>query len=108
VDGENEGDTYNYSPPDVDVLVASPDTVDVELMETGPLRGRLRVRRRYFWPSRIAKGARHGSEPVDVVTDLEIRAGERLVRVTTSFDNRCRDHRLRTVFPLPEQTDHTV
>ena len=29
-------------------------------------------------------------------------AGERLVRVTTTFDNPSRDHRLRARFPLPE------
>src|SRR5436305_5898190 len=32
---------------------------------------------------------------------LELRAGERLVRVETTVDNRCRDHRLRAWFPLP-------
>ncbi|MEO6121874.1 MAG: alpha-mannosidase, partial [Acidimicrobiales bacterium] len=38
---------------------------------------------------------------VAVYTDVEVRAGERLVRVHTRFDNACRDHRLRTHFPLP-------
>ena len=39
---------------------------------------------------------------------LELRAEESLVRVTTSFDNRCRDHRVRVLFPLPDRTDETV
>jgi hypothetical protein len=108
VDGGDEGDTYNYSPPDHDVLVDHPETVDVEPVEGGPLRGRLRVRRRYRWPAATSGGARHGSNPVDVLTDLEIHAGEGLVRVTTSFDNPCRDHRLRAVFPLPEPAGQTI
>jgi alpha-mannosidase len=42
-------------------------------------------------------------EPVDVTvnTTLEVRAGERIVRVDTSWDNRTRDQRVRAVFPLP-------
>ncbi len=35
-------------------------------------------------------------------TVLELRAGERFVRVTTTVDNVCEDHRLRAWFPLPE------
>jgi alpha-mannosidase len=41
---------------------------------------------------------------VVVTTILELRAGERLVRVTTNFDNPCRDHRLRSLFRLPFAT----
>ena len=44
---------------------------------------------------------------VEVTTRLELRAGERLVRVTTSLDNPCRDHRLRAWFPLPEAATST-
>ena len=36
-----------------------------------------------------------------VRTILEVRAGEQFVRVHTTFDNPCRDHRLRVHFPLP-------
>ena len=101
VDSGDEGDTYTYSPPASDVVVDRPRSVHVEVAEQGPLRGRLRVRRRYVWPARVSGGARVGEEPVEVVTDLELRAGEPLVRVQTSFDNRCRDHRVRSVMPLP-------
>ena len=36
-----------------------------------------------------------------MITTLELRAGERALRVRTELDNRCRDHRLRAHFPLP-------
>ncbi len=36
-----------------------------------------------------------------VRTTLELRPGERFLRVTHEFDNRSRDHRLRAHFPLP-------
>ena len=103
VDGGDHGDTYNWSPPDHDTVVDRPGGVDVEVVEDGPLRGRLRVRRTFAWPERVddATRSRTGSRLVEVVTTLELHAGERLVRVHTSFVNSCRDHRLRAHFPLP-------
>jgi len=101
VDGGDTGDTYNWSPPGVDAAVDTPDNVVVEVVEAGPLRATLRVTRRFTWPERVIDDRRCGARPVDVVTRLEVHAGERLVRVTTRLDNTCRDHRLRSWFPLP-------
>ncbi|MEX2658869.1 MAG: glycoside hydrolase family 38 C-terminal domain-containing protein [Acidimicrobiales bacterium] len=105
VDDGDHGDTYNYNPPDHDVVVSEPDTVAVDVLETGPLRGRIEVTRSYTWPERVddATRSRVGGRTATVVTLLEVRAGERLVRVTTEVDNQIRDHRLRTWFPLPER-----
>ncbi len=101
VDDGDAGDTYNWSPPADDVVVDRPATVDIEVLETGPLRAALRVRRGYVWPEHIRDDRRQGTRAVEVVTLLELRAGEPLVRITTTLDNTCRDHRLRTLFPLP-------
>jgi alpha-mannosidase len=108
VDSGDEGDTYNHSPPACDTTVDRPDSVTVEVLESGPVRGRLRIRRRYGWPVAVRDGRRVGRATVEVTTDVELRAAERLVRVTTWFDNPCRDHRLRAWFPLPHPTDHTT
>ena len=43
-----------------------------------------------------------GEQTVEVETTLELRADEPVVRVTTSFVNPSRDHRLRVHLPLPE------
>ena len=101
VDGGDHGDTYNYSPPEADVEVDTPESVEVSVLEGGPVRARLAVVRRYRWPERITRGSRVGEQQVAVTTTLELRAGEDFVRVTAAFENRCRDHRLRAVFPLP-------
>ncbi len=101
VDDGDEGDTYNYSPPAGDIVVDQPAAVAVDAVEEGPVRGRLRVTRTYRWPERIVAGARCGERVVEVVTDVEVRAGEELVRISTTVDNQCRDHRLRTWMPLP-------
>ncbi len=108
IDGGDEGDTYNYSPPALDTVIDRPERVEVEVIEPGPVRGVLRMRRRFLWPKKVTQGQRSGLEPVEVATDLELRAGERMVRLVTTLDNRCEDHRLRAVFPLPEAVDFTV
>jgi alpha-mannosidase len=105
VDDGDDGDTYNYSPPATDIVVERPLSVKVDVVESGPVRGRLRVVRRYAWPERVIDGARVGECAIDVVTTLELHTGEQLVRVETSFDNTCRDHRLRSWFPLPSPAD---
>jgi len=108
VDDGDAGDTYNYSPPDLDAVVDAPVSVTVEVEEEGPLRGALRVTRAYDWPERLADGGRTGERRVEVVTRLELRAGERLARVATAVDNRCRDHRLRSWFSLPRRATSSV
>jgi alpha-mannosidase len=92
VDSLDVGDTYNYCPPENDIVVDTPSTVVVEVVESGPMRGRLRVSRTFSWQGRA----------VHVVTVLELQAGERAVRVHTTFDNPVGDHRLRALFPVPD------
>jgi alpha-mannosidase len=98
VHGGDVGDTYNWCPPDDDTEVDRPEHVAIDVLETGPVRGRARITSTYRWPER------HGGSLVDVVTTttLEVGAGESLVRVETRWDNRTRDQRVRATFPLPE------
>ena len=108
VDGGDCGDTYNWCPPADDTLVDTPDAVTVEVAEAGPLRARLTVRATYRWPERCERLARRVGEIAHVVvTTLELRVGERFVRVETNVDNRSRDHRLRVHLPLPTPADRS-
>ncbi|WP_089098999.1 alpha-mannosidase [Streptomyces hyaluromycini] len=105
VDGGDRGDSYNYAPPAHDVLVSGPTRVAVDLLESGPLRARLRVTRVYDWPEALADGDRDRRSgrtvPTPVEMLVEVRAGEPFVRVSTAFLNRSADHRLRLHVPLP-------
>ena len=103
VDGGDHGDTYNYSPPRVDSVVASPDSVSVAIGDRGPVRSTVTVTSTFTWPDHVdpATKARVGGHRVEVATTLEVRAEESTVRVRTRFDNPSRDHRLRAHFPLP-------
>jgi mannosylglycerate hydrolase len=111
VDGGDGGDTYNYSPPDDDLMVDRPDAVRVRATELGPVRGRVTVEAEYTWPSFAVGDERACSERSEqtvratVRTTLELRPGERFLRVAHEIDNHCRDHRLRAHFPLPNPVD---
>ena len=104
VDGGDLGDSYNYSPPRQDSLVDAPETVELQIVERGPVRARVRVVAVYLWPDHVdgSSQARVGSHEVQVETDVELRADDPVVRVTTSFVNPSGDHRLRVHLPLPE------
>ena len=104
VDGGDLGDSYNYSPPREDSFVDSPTAVSVQVVESGPVRARVVIAATYGWPDHIdhRTQTRVGEHAVDVETVLELRADERALRVSTSFVNPSRDHRLRVHLPLPE------
>ena len=102
VDEGDRGDTYNYGPVDGGAA-SEPVAVSVEVVESGPLRARLRLRRAYELPVGLADGDRGARSPrtaeqiVDTV--LELRAGEPFLRVTVSLVNAVSDHRLRVLIP---------
>jgi alpha-mannosidase len=103
VDGGDCGDTYNWCPPTDDTLVDRPIHVDVAIVERGPVRARVAITARYRWPTHSDGLARRSDAIIEheVRTVLELRAGERAVRVEVALDNAARDHRLRAHFPLP-------
>jgi hypothetical protein len=109
IDSGDFGDTYNYSPPEHDLVVDAPLRTVLSLVEHGPVRAVALVERVYCWPERIdeSRRARSGEREVVVSSRIDVRAGEAMVRITTSFDNVCRDHRLRAWFPLPEPSDQS-
>ncbi len=113
VDGGDGGDTYNYSPPTIDTVVDRAKTVNVSVTESGPVRARIVIHAVYalpaFAPGDYRMCARRTDETVEcpVTTTIELRAGERFVRVTHDIDNRARDHRLRAHFPLPARVAHS-
>jgi mannosylglycerate hydrolase len=106
VDGGDLGDSYNYSPPAHDELIDAPLSVEVEILESGPVRATARILARYAWPERVEGGGqrRQGRTEVDVTTLVRLHAGDPVVRVETSFANPARDHRLRVHLSLPSPT----
>jgi len=109
VDDGDAGDTYNWSPPEVQTVVDAPTSVRVEVLEQGSLRGRVLIEAEYLLPYEVAEAT--AGEPQQRVgevahllrTTLELRADEPFLRVSTHVDNRSRDHRLRVHLPLPQR-----
>jgi hypothetical protein len=108
VDGGDAGDTYNWSPPAGDAVVDRPERVEVRVEADGPVVGRLAVERAYRWPHRVEGDRRVGEVTAVVTTTIELRAGERFVRVEDRLDHQARDHRLRVHLPLPRAAATTV
>ena len=98
VAGRDVGDTYNYAPPGDDVLVDEPEQVSTEIVEAGPVLGKLEIARTYRWQG----------TPVDLLTSVELRAGEPFYRLRFSWDNRLSDHRVRFHLTLPERAEHSL
>ena len=105
VDGGDFGDSYNYAPPAEDTIVEEPEEVSVAVVSGGPLRGEVAITRWYRWPLGLEDDGSARLEHTaytPVTTHVELRSGERFVRVRVELENRSNDHRLRFHVPLPD------
>ena len=102
-DEGDRGDSYNFGPLAGDHPVDRPTSVNVSVLEAGPLRGRVRIDRTYQIPVGVDSADRDRRLPelVEqlVSTVVELRDTEDFVRVEISLTNRARDHRLRVLVP---------
>lgn len=102
VDDGDCGDSYNYGPIDPESAVSQPSHVEVAVLEHGPLRGRIRVRRTYELPKQLDPERQRSTVIVPLVTEttIELREGERFLRVGIDYVNTASDHRLRVLVPV--------
>jgi len=104
-DGGEVGHSWVHMAPDFDELIASHGApVEIELEEDGALLARYRVRVHMDIPAGVEvrdDGAHRTAERKPLVIDswVTLRRGARSVDILTRFDNQCRNHRLRAVFP---------
>ncbi|HET7684990.1 MAG TPA: alpha-mannosidase [Candidatus Limnocylindria bacterium] len=100
VEGGDRGDSYNYGPPDPDLVVEAARDVAVGVVLDGPLRSVLEVRRTYDWPIGLdGRGRSAVRRATEVLTRVELRSGEPFARVEVAFDNQSDDHRVRFMVP---------
>jgi alpha-mannosidase len=89
----------------------------VALIVNGPMTATYRVERDWELPEGLEQELKihvpHGSEWIDhgalrrssrksvvkITTEITLRHGSRQLEFSTTIDNRCRDHRLRVLFP---------
>lgn len=102
VDEGDCGDAYNYGPVDPATAVHTPSRMEVVVLERGPLRGRILIRRGYDVPVALTAERRRAAATVEMVVDtiVELREGESFLRVSVDLINPASDHRLRLLVPV--------
>lgn len=102
VDGGDQGDEYNYSPPSRDQLITARRR-SVRL-EKGALQNTLEIRLELAVPVELASDRRTRSGKMvlmPVTSRITLIQGVPRVEIHTEVDNLARDHRLRVHFPAP-------
>jgi len=106
----DRGDSYNYSPVPNDVpqkaLLARK-----EIVESGPLRGVLRLFYEMEIPESLDKQENHRSLVFLtqlMIVDIILYADTRRVEFKTMWENNCRDHILQLKFKFDEKIYRTV
>jgi len=104
-DGGEVGHSWVHMAPDFDELITSHGApVEIELEEDGALLTCYRIRVHMDVPTGVDirdDGAHRTAErkPLAIDSWVTLRRGARSVDILTRFDNQCRNHRLRAVFP---------
>src|SRR5205085_11673439 len=105
------GDECNHAPPDRDLIVTDPaEQPVVDIVQNGPVQATLRVTRRFRIPAGLdakERGRARKTEWMPVVMDLTVRAGEPFLRASIELMNHASDHRVRALFPLGFETQHS-
>ncbi|MEC0181977.1 mannosylglycerate hydrolase [Paenibacillus peoriae] len=95
----DDGDSYNYSPPERDLTVSSLGA-DVETITSkSPVAEELSLRMKLKVPHDLnERAAALTSAVLPLQASVSLRKGERLIRFSVKVDNRVLSHRLRVLF----------
>jgi mannosylglycerate hydrolase len=95
----DDGDSYNYSPPERDLTVSSLGA-DVETITSkSPVAEELSLRMKLRVPYDLnERAAALTSTALPLQASVSLRKGERLIRFSVKVDNRVLSHRLRVLF----------
>lgn len=95
----DDGDSYNYSPPERDLTVSSlgadVETITSKSTVSEELSLRMKLKVPYDLNERSAAGT---SAELPLQASVSLRKGERLIRFSVDVDNRVLSHRLRVLF----------
>lgn len=105
------GDEYNYSdiPGDVPCTTLE-EEAEITLVEQGLLRTVVKVEYRWSLPAGLTKdraGRSSDREIIPITVYVTLLRNSRILRFRTLIRNRCRDHRIRVMFPTGIQTQYS-
>lgn len=98
-DNGDNGDSYNYSPPELDLIVSSRGSGVQSTTTITPVSQELKLRYNLSVPANLeerASGICTGTLPIEA--HISLRRGEKLIRFAVDVDNQVLSHRLRVLF----------
>jgi mannosylglycerate hydrolase len=106
VDGGDAGDTYNYSPPEPDVIVQA-DLIDNVEIESTPIYERLIITHRMRIAPALSedRGRDRGLRLLQLTTTATLYEHLPGIYFHTQFENTAKDHRLRVHLKTGVQSD---
>jgi alpha-mannosidase len=110
-DSGDAGDEYNYAYPRKDRIINTRGTkANVRIVEKSPFSALFKVTYRMAVPEslsadRKSRGQRFVTIPIESL--VRVTAGSKRVDITTTVDNRAKDHRLRVIFPSGIKATHS-
>ncbi|MRT55689.1 alpha-mannosidase [Enterobacteriaceae bacterium RIT693] len=100
VDGEDAGDNYNYSPPEVDWKISNNGCLHHSALERGPLKDTLLLDWRIPAPADSAsRRARRLDAMLEVTMTVSLPHDRAWLDVEIEVNNTLRDHRLQVELP---------
>lgn len=106
VDGGDDGDNYDFSPPSQDWLISTRGQQPKVRVQQGNLASTMSLDYELLLPADLAeRNQRCASVKLPVSVCLSLTAGAEFVDVTVDVDNTVADHRLQAVFRTGLNTD---
>ena len=99
VDGSDDGDNYDFSPPHEDWLVSTADTKPKVQVQSGSLASYMQLDYSLKIPASLTeRKAQQTSIELPISVRLTLKRGARRLDVSVSVNNQAKDHRLQAVF----------
>jgi mannosylglycerate hydrolase len=106
VDGGDDGDNYDFSPPQQDWLISTKGQQPKVRMQQGRLASIMWLKYNLLLPADLSeREKRSASVNLPISICLTLTAGAEFVDVKVSLDNTVTDHRLQAVFRTGISTD---
>jgi mannosylglycerate hydrolase len=110
-DSEDAGDEYTYSPcPNSQTLTTEGLKATITPLHAGPLQATFCVELDLEVPASLTEDGQQRSEErvsLPICSEISLYADRPGVYISTTVDNRARDHRLRALFPTPLRPTHS-
>ncbi len=111
-DDGDEGDEYNYSPPNVDQVISTKDSkASIQLIHEGKLEVVYQIEHQLELPAYLVTDKKERSSeklPCTIRSFVSLKEGMKRMDVETTIDNQSENHRIRALFPTGIVSAHSL